>query len=83
MKSTLVRAKNAVRWIFTPRIHTAVITMTTMNQRAQLSLFRPVQPLDSSVQHLERTICIGTTIRSFLGNKTREKDVNQVIIIES
>lgn len=40
VKSTLVRAKNAVRWIFTPRIHAALITMTT-NQRA--GLVRPVK----------------------------------------
>lgn len=35
VKSALVRAKNAVRWIFIPRIHAALITMAT-NQRARL-----------------------------------------------
>ena len=34
VKSALVRAKNAVRWIFIPRIHAALITMTT-NQRVR------------------------------------------------
>jgi hypothetical protein len=70
VKSTLVRAKNAVRWIFTPRIHAALITMTT-NQR---------RPLDSSV-HIHQNLAARSAVPPQFVHFAKvelEKNVNQV-----